>query len=592
MLPNGFMLEDSPTSLAKLANAVSARVLVDLKKESQSQQFLRFAHVADVPQEHPTTRTECRAKVPWPCMEVTCEVASDDKSRDQRRQQGLSDAYYLLMARPDRHIVPGMYFEKDHFDFIFAVSGVGLQICRVDRKEFDPVLRLLHKMIFRMYRPGPFADPTCAKVPGVLAYTYPQLHHPDGKTSLAGYDYTHKYASAPFHSRTNVLVNPTSPIPVIKDQYARKEIVRHEYDMLQHIHKKPIIGVVTPRYFCEVDVPHLVATIRGKSRLGFAEHGQRFMDVPNVQTGLEVLYDTLEIIRHLYREPSQVLHRDISSGNVCWLANPVSSVPEGAHKEDVCYIKFLLGKSPNMLETHALLIDYNRAQKLGDLPSQRHTGTPIFTSRAIENGAPLDWANAKMTIVEQTPALPDVYALAHPSRETIFPQMEATVVQSRPSNHPKFTHALHHDAESIFWLLVYWALLIQPKGAEGTSFIKASDWGELHGDYKARNAFMLNSSTGMEGSLDPAFAPLGLLIKQLASMLTVDYYWMDEESGRTHPEFVHETFQRSIFDFLSKNMDEAILPMIPISSHPRSHLDVDGEAYSSTYPYQWINIDY
>jgi hypothetical protein len=46
-------------------------------------------------------------------------------------------------------------------------------------------------------------------------------------------------------------------------------------------------------------------------------------------------------------------------------------------------------------------------------------------------------------------------------------------------------HELDHDAESVFWLLVYWIVQVQPKG-KSKECIDSAVWGELRGNPDAR----------------------------------------------------------------------------------------------------------
>ncbi|KAH9975172.1 hypothetical protein BJV74DRAFT_732987, partial [Russula compacta] len=44
-------------------------------------------------------------------------------------------------------------------------------------------------------------------------------------------------------------------------------------------------------------------------------------------------------------------------------------------------------------------------------------------------------------------------------------------------------HELDHDVESVFWLLLYWAMVTQPKGHPG-GYIDSHTWTGLFGDFK------------------------------------------------------------------------------------------------------------
>ena len=56
---------------------------------------------------------------------------------------------------------------------------------------------------------------------------------------------------------------------------------------------------------------------------------------------------------------------------------------------------------------------------------------------------------------------PDPYSEAHPDRVTEFKApMENFIFNPRIESPGEWRHELDHDAESVFWLLFYWAMVV------------------------------------------------------------------------------------------------------------------------------------
>ena len=66
-----------------------------------------------------------------------------------------------------------------------------------------------------------------------------------------------------------------------------------------------------------------------------------------------------------------------------------------------------------------------------------------------------------------------------------FIDPEAVDDKSRNS----WRHKLKHDAESVFWLILYWAMVVQPKKCPREKISMAS-WSNLNRDYIEREAFV------------------------------------------------------------------------------------------------------
>src|SRR5258708_24564385 len=123
-----------------------------------------------------------------------------------------------------------------------------------------------------------------------------------------------------------------------------------------------------------------------------------------------------------------------------------------------------------------------------------------------------------------------------------------------------WTHELHHDAESVFWLLVWWAIHLRPKSSSSkinsNAFIYLTNI-DLVAKRDGRLLF-LNDLANKLSWLAPEYQVLEPLFQRMASHLTDDLYWAKYGSTQElkEPEFLHEALQRIIFDFLMENKTE------------------------------------
>ena len=60
--------------------------------------------------------------------------------------------------------------------------------------------------------------------------------------------------------------------------------------------------------------------------------------------------------------------------------------------------------------------------------------------------------------------------------------------------------------------------------------------------------------------LDPAYTPLSELLQQLGQALENDLHWATD-TPYTHPEFIHEVFQRHILNFIVENLDKNFMKL-------------------------------
>ena len=99
-----------------------------------------------------------------------------------------------------------------------------------------------------------------------------------------------------------------------------------------------------------------------KRRLGLRQVGSPIMDIRTLKGILELVFDVLDgillvivivlrthmfvVLRYLPRYSRQILHRDISRGNVLYMEGGTTFAPaagnNGADMKGVCFIKYLL----------------------------------------------------------------------------------------------------------------------------------------------------------------------------------------------------------------------------------------------------------
>ena len=136
-----------------------------------------------------------------------------------------------------------------------------------------------------------------------------------------------------------------------------------------------------------------------------------------------------------------------------------------------------------------------------------------------------------------------------------------------------YKHRLSYDAESILWLLLYWAIQIQPKRGNKEDQIPGSLWVALtSGDdtLDPRHLFVDRYSAGCH----PDYRPLDTLLTSLFQQLSgyQEYVSLPSEgykvlSGkpdatvdtRKEEEYLHEAFQRTILNFIVENIEQPFM---------------------------------
>ena len=176
----------------------------------------------------------------------------------------------------------------------------------------------------------------------------------------------------------------------------------------------------------------------------------------------------------------------------------------------------------------------------------------MFMARAIRAGRPSgddDEIADFMTIPELSQQARAAYRENYPERLVRFnPSSRHTVRIKGPIDLSAFRHELRHDAESAFWLLLYWVL--NAAAVQGpTTPVPAELWVSFTGTQMDIRPLGIPAH-----ALDPSYAPLSELLRQLGQALKSDLHWATQEPY-TYPDFLHEVFQRRILNFIFDNHD-------------------------------------
>ena len=202
-----------------------------------------------------------------------------------------------------------------------------------------------------------------------------------------------------------------------------------------------------------------------------------------------------------------------------------------------------------------------------------------------------------IAVVPAIPGSPDEYSLKHPARINKFSSTEELVIRRRvnENNHSnQWRHELDHDAESVFWLLLYWAMVVQPKNLSKkipNEDIKSSVWTEITGDAEERNALVRALAQGSLSRVTHSiFKPLLSLIENLAAFLVVDRHWLEQSDKRNQAEYLNEAFQRLILRFILDNHGQEFMD-IPVDGNLRSVEPVPHSEKHSTTTLQARNAE-
>jgi hypothetical protein len=166
--------------------------------------------------------------------------------------------------------------------------------------------------------------------------------------------------------------------------------------------------------------------------------------------------------------------------------------------------------------------------------------------------------------VPEIPDYPDLYAEVHPDRVKRFPPglEELNINPKRIDVNERddgWRHELEHDSESVFWLLLYWAMVVQPEKCSKET-IDSTSWTSLLGNSGDRQTFVEGLSKRTPTNLTHSFyEPLRPLIMDLADILVIDRRWLPASDPRNDLYYLNEAFQRLIIKFMIDNKDKGFM---------------------------------
>ncbi len=224
-------------------------------------------------------------------------------------------------------------------------------------------------------------------------------------------------------------------------------------------------------------------------------------------------------------------------------------------------------------------------------------GTPLFIARAVELTKTVSLPE-DIAVVPAIPDSPDEYSLKHPVRIDKFKSAKKLILDPEDVSdvNDQWRHELEHDAESVFWLLLYWAMVVQPKPLSKKDFwpkeaIDAAAWAEITGDAEKRNALIRALAQGSLSRITHSFFnPLQSLIKKLSAILVVDRHWLEQSDKRNDPEYLNEAFQRLILAFILDNCCKYFIDH-PVDSNLRAVEPVPQSEKHSTTTLQARNAE-
>ncbi|PVF98075.1 hypothetical protein CPB86DRAFT_759228 [Serendipita vermifera] len=529
----------------------------------------------------------CDYRPHWSHFEATGEIRSSGISQKGSHVQAASYTYFHLQARPDLTDVLGMYVIDKGFRLAISNACGVAYLSQVGWND-ESAVPILYAWLFRLY--SPFKDPDTDRiVDGSNIYFTIRMQEETYDGCVLAKAYT------AFGKRTTLFETPDKDL--IKYQYIELDRRYLEPEILDHIHAEgPFPGVVrvkapvgtrpplergpivtqteqeghstekTTLNSVIVKIDKLVGKVyetkeRQRTRLVMEDRGISLMDVETPRDVLIIMYDLLETTRFLWRE-RRTLHRDISEGNVM-AREELSTVPEDMNDkfQGMHFATYLLGEDgPNpkahRLQTPLLLIDYELAQKdnpkPGKTPTER-TGTSYFMARAVRT---LQIRKGDH-IFHSMPQLSEGGTRYEECLEERLQEFKPNEYMSKHQKFPTpiqpFQHKLRYDAESVFWLLLWWSMQVKPENdTTNVDTIKKSHWSAFTGGVDSDDPRKFFIGTDFpEGVCHPKYQALEELLDLMADQLRGDHSLLED---RDRDEYLHEAFQRLIFDFLCKHL--------------------------------------
>ncbi|KZV94127.1 hypothetical protein EXIGLDRAFT_767419 [Exidia glandulosa HHB12029] len=375
----------------------------------------------------------------------------------------------------------------------------------------------------------------------------------------------------------------TCPRTIIKDIWSLvSEEASSELAVLERIHKYGAVpGVCHLHASFAVPDPEIMydplETIacpgveeRRKHRLILDGESEDFDNCPSAAKAPMVLYDVLEVIKHLH-EYFGVTYRDISLANIMLPTNTGARQFAGSGMTFIG--EHLLTKFPGYsTQPMARIIDYDMCHIPGAGADARLTnvgGTLPYIARLVSSGFKLRGGKAPSAMPALEGAALEAYVASHgqeeyDARSAYHDGLHANVGDDDTDNPLPRGSALHsprHDAESCFWLLVHFLITALPKVYELPDCNLAlghSVCTMLEAHRVGRDTRHSLFSVDWANALHPQLARFAPLLTKLAACVEPIYECYDSETP-LNPYHLHEAMQRvilqEVFDILEDEAD-------------------------------------
>ena len=197
-------------------------------------------------------------------------------------------------------------------------------------------------------------------------------------------------------------------------------------------------------------------------------------------------------------------------------------------------------------------------------------GTPIFTARAVVSCKQRsgDYTLEAMPQLDQENGAYKAYEAAVRDRLRAFPPNAKGHYEIPSDKELKpFKHKLQYDAESVFWLLLYWAIRACPADDTSPASKKIAKryWSALTDTpdevgWEPRDDFIFPPPylSFFRGAVHPVYQPLETLLENMAKQLRGDHEQVPDDS-RKKDDYLHEVFQRLILNFLFTHDDKSFM---------------------------------
>ncbi|KAF8519967.1 hypothetical protein JB92DRAFT_3141597 [Gautieria morchelliformis] len=318
------------------------------------------------------------------------------------------------------------------------------------------------------------------------------------------------------------------PKVIVLKVYCRDVTRRfREEEILQEIHKDGYLPGV-PRISKD-------ASERPFQFPGHKDHTREACMVPLTTTGeslskckdvlqfLKAMYDLTEVHRVLV-ETKGILHRDISWANI--LINYQHF--EGPDEIDlnIPFIDRILNQ--RVPKVQVLLTDFDNAMKIhgtghrhapdeAKLAEQRGiTGTPAFIAEVLAHPS----LSVELFPFQRLETLNDTIPHPRTDRDSSDKQFFQQVATYKRLENKHVSHQAIHDAESIFWVIVFFMVRANPKGSDSYKNIECSTLRVLRGGVgRDASGKTIRIFCDTSRALALLFVPLRLLFREIKRLI-------------------------------------------------------------------------